>query len=91
MVVWYELFRWLGVVVVMPPSIAIFFEIMRGATRNKTLREGFVLIWHAAIWSIWKARNNATFANEVMNPYALVDEIKVVSWKWSLTRLKQKP
>jgi hypothetical protein len=52
MVVWYELFRWLGVVVVMPPSIAMFFEIMRGAARNKTLREGFVLIWHAAIWSI---------------------------------------
>jgi hypothetical protein len=91
MVVWYALFRWIGVVIVMPESIATCFEILRGAAKNKTLRQGFMLIWHAAIWSIWKARNNAIFANEVVNPYALVEEIKVVSWKWSLTRLKLKP
>jgi hypothetical protein len=91
MVVWYALFRWIGVVIVMPESIATCFEILRGAAKIKTLRQGFMLIWHAAIWSIWKARNNAIFANEVVNPYALVEEIKVVSWKWSLARLKLKP
>jgi hypothetical protein len=91
MVVWYALFRWLGVVVVMPPSVAMLFEILRGVARNKSLRHGFMLIWHAAIWSIWKARNNAIFANKVVDPLDLVEEIKVVSWKWSLARLKLKP
>jgi hypothetical protein len=91
MVVWYALFRWLGVVVVMPPSVAMLFEILRGVARNKSLRHGFMLIWHAAIWSIWKARNNAIFANKVVDPLDLLEEIKVVSWKWSLARLKLKP
>jgi hypothetical protein len=79
MVVWYALFRWLGVFVVMPPLIAMFFEVMRGAARNMTLRQGFVLIWHAAIWSIWKPMNNAIFANGAMDPYALIEEIMAVS------------
>jgi hypothetical protein len=63
----------------MPPLIAMFFEVMRGAARNMTLRQGFVLIWHAAIWSIWKPMNNAIFANGAMDPYALIEEIMAVS------------
>jgi hypothetical protein len=50
-----------------------------------------VLIWHASIWSIWKARNSVIFANGSFNPYAIVDNIKVLSWKWSLMRFKLAP
>jgi hypothetical protein len=35
--------------------------------------------------------NNAIFANGAMDPYALIEEIMAVSWKWSLVRLKSKP
>jgi hypothetical protein len=89
--VWYDIFRWLGVFIVIPPSVALLFEMVRGSGRNKKLRQGFLMIWHATIWSIWKARNSVIFANGVLDPSALVDEGKVISWKWSLARLKLRP
>jgi hypothetical protein len=90
-VIWYEIFRWLGIVVVIRPSLEVLFEVVRGAAKNKKTRNGFLLIWHATIWTIWKARNNVIFANGIFNPKELVDEIKVLSWKWRLVRLKVSP
>jgi hypothetical protein len=91
MVVWYEVFKWLGVVIVMPPLLVSLAEVVRGAARNKKMRLGFLMIWHVSIWCIWKARNNTIFANGFLVPSELVEEIKVLSWKWSLARLKVKP
>jgi hypothetical protein len=89
--VWYDIFRWLGVNIVIPPSIALLFEMFRGLGRNKKLRQGFTMIWHATIWSIWKVRNSVIFANGVLDLNALVDEVKVTSWKCSLARLNLRP
>jgi hypothetical protein len=89
--VWYDIFRWIGVVVVMPPSIALLFEMLSGSVRNKKLRQGFLMIWHVSIWSIWKARNSVIFANGLLDPSVLVDEVNVLSWEWSLARLKLRP
>jgi hypothetical protein len=89
--VWYEIFRWLGVVIVIPPNLAVLFEVFRSAAKNKKIRQGFLMIWHATIWSIWKMRNNTIFAEGTYNPKDLVDAIKVLSWKWSLARLKLMP
>jgi hypothetical protein len=36
------------------------------------------MIWHATLWSIWKARNNALFASGNFNPRLIVEDIKVV-------------
>jgi hypothetical protein len=91
MAIWYDLFRWLGIVVVMPPSIPMFFEVFCGSVYNKKIRHGFMLIWHASLCLIWKARNNTIFVNGTFNPKGIVDEIKVLSWKWSLARLKLPP
>ncbi|GAU48661.1 hypothetical protein TSUD_189160 [Trifolium subterraneum] len=66
MMVWYDIFRWLGLVIVIPPSLFSLFEVMR-------------------------ARNGAIFANGSFIPKVIVDEIKVMSWKWSLTRMKVSP
>jgi hypothetical protein len=89
--IWYEIFKWLGIVVVIPPTVAVLFEVVRGAAKNKKIRQGYMLIWHATIWTIWKTRNNVIFANGSFNPKAMVDEIKVLSWKWCLARLKVPP
>jgi hypothetical protein len=89
--VWYDIFRWIGVVIVIPPSLFSLFEVLRGMARNRKVRKGFLLIWHAAIWSLWKARNNAMIANGLLNSSEIVEEIKVLSWKWSLVRLKSAP
>ncbi|PNY08327.1 ubiquinone biosynthesis monooxygenase COQ6 [Trifolium pratense] len=64
---------------------------MRGVARNKKIRLGFLMIWHATLWCIWRARNNAIFANGSFTPKAIVDDIKVLSWKWCLARTKISP
>jgi hypothetical protein len=76
---------------VFPPSLPLLFELVKGAARNAKIRKGFLFIWHASLWSIWKARNSSIFANGNFSPRAIVEEIKIVSWKWCLARLKVIP
>ncbi|PNX71927.1 ribonuclease H [Trifolium pratense] len=79
------------IIIVIPPSLFSLFEVLRASTRNVKIRKGFLLIWHATIWSLWKARNGSIFANGSFAPHDIVEEIKVTSWKWSLARLKLSP
>jgi hypothetical protein len=79
MEIWYELFRWLGVVIVIPPNLLMVFEMFRSSARNKKVRQDFLMIWHATLWSIWKARNNTIFASGSFNSKVLVDDVKVLS------------
>jgi hypothetical protein len=79
MLVWCEIFKWIGVSIVIPPSISSLFELVKGAARNGKIRRGFLLIWHATIWSIWKAKNSAIFTNATFCPRKLIDDIKVLS------------
>jgi hypothetical protein len=90
-VVWYEIFKWLGVVIVVPPNLFYIFDCLGATVKNKKVRKGFRLIWHAAIWSIWLARNNHIFNNVVKEPMEVVEDIKVLSWRWSADRLKIPP
>jgi hypothetical protein len=89
--VWGEVFKWLGVSIVIPPSISSLFELVKGPARNGKIRRGFLLIWHASLWYIWKARNSAIFASGILSPRVIVEEIKKLSWKWSLARIKMVP
>jgi len=45
------------------------------------------MIWHATIWAIWQARNHIIFRNEVKYVDELLLKIKVMSWRWSLSRV----
>ncbi|MCI29270.1 myb-like transcription factor, partial [Trifolium medium] len=81
----------LGVVIVIPPSLFLLFEVLRGSARNVKLRQGFLMIWHATLWCIWKARNSSIFANGSFIPKVIVDEIKIMRWKWCLTRMNLSP
>jgi hypothetical protein len=91
MKVWCEIFKWLGVEIVIPPSLTILFDVLKASARNAKIRRGFVLIWHASLWAIWGARNRALFADGLFSPLEIVDNIKVSSWKWSMLRLKLAP
>jgi hypothetical protein len=91
MLVWREIFKWIGVSVIIPPSISSLFEILKGLARGVKLRKGYLLIWHATLWSIWKARNCALFANDLFNPWVVIENIEVLSWKWVLSHLKVAP
>jgi hypothetical protein len=61
------------------------------AAKNKRIRKGFHLIWHTVLWSIWRSRNNFIFNDIRTDPLDLVEEVKVLSWKWSTVRLKITP
>jgi hypothetical protein len=89
--VWYEVFRWLGVVIVLPRNLFYLFEILSEAAKNKKFRKGFRLVWHSVIWSIWKARNNHIFNNVITDPLELVEQAKILAWRWSADRLKITP
>ncbi|KAK2356421.1 putative membrane lipoprotein [Trifolium repens] len=52
--------------------------MVKGMARNGKIRRGYLLIWHATLWSIWRAYNNAIFASGVFSPRDIVEEIKVV-------------
>ncbi|KAK2372436.1 hypothetical protein QL285_073568 [Trifolium repens] len=89
--VWCEVFKWIGVQIVIPPSLPFLFELLRGSARNAKLHSGYLMIWHAILWCIWKAQNNSIFSTNTFLPMVIVDEVKVLSWKWSLARLKISP
>ncbi|GAU22757.1 hypothetical protein TSUD_129690 [Trifolium subterraneum] len=47
---------------------------------------GWMLIWHAVIWSIWNSRNDLIFTGESTSVEYLVDKVKLFSWKWYLVK-----
>jgi hypothetical protein len=89
--VWYEVCKWLGVLIIMPPDIMTLFDCLCGAVRNKKKKKGFLLVWHTVMWVIWRARNDVIFNGILKDPLELVEEIKVLSWKWSVDCLKINP
>jgi hypothetical protein len=91
MLVWSKIFQWLGVSIIIPPSLVSLFDLLKGSARNAKNRRGYIMIWHATLWAIWKARNSAIFASGNFSPAMVIEDIKVSSWKWSLTRLKVVP
>jgi hypothetical protein len=82
---------WVGVSIVIFPSLSSLFELVKGPARNGKIRRGFLMIWHGSLWSIWKARNSTIFATDIFSPKAIVEEIKFLGWKWSLVRFKMAP
>jgi hypothetical protein len=52
------------------------------------VRSGYSLIWHAMVWMIWSSRNNVIFSNGGISPEEVVDAIKLISWRWGLSRHK---
>jgi hypothetical protein len=86
--VWYEIFKWLGVVIIMPPNLMILLDCFVGAAKKKRSRKGFLLVRHSVVWVLWNARNNHIFNGVVKDYKDIVEEVKVHFWKWSVDRLK---
>lgn len=85
--VWLGLMAWMGCSFLIPHKLFIHWECWRGGVSNKKLVKGSLgLIWHTEIWLLWKARNDKIFNNNNYEVDDIVEKIKVISWRWMLTR-----
>jgi hypothetical protein len=84
--VWRGICSWLGLVYVMPHNLFIFFDSFVGAAVRKKAAAGYSLICHTTIWSIWRSRNDVSFSNGAIDLAKVIDDIKVLSWRWAMSR-----
>ena len=89
--VWQGVLVWWEKILLIPPNLFILWESWCGGERNKRTRNGLRVIWHTTIWVLWKARNERVFNNHITEVAEMVDEITVLSWRWSLDRILMSP
>jgi len=85
--VWLNLMRWLDHVFLTPPNLFVHFESWSGWTSKKNVKKGLGLIWHSTIWVLWKVRNYKIFKGTNFEVDEIVEEIKVLSWRWMLSTM----
>ncbi|XP_039688848.1 uncharacterized protein [Medicago truncatula] len=76
--VWLELLHWVGVMFIIPQNLFNHWACWNAGSSNKRIIRGLRLIWHAAIWVIWNARNDKIFNAKETGVMELVDDIKVL-------------
>jgi len=86
--IWRKVFDWLGVNFIIPHNLFTHFVCWNAEVNSRWLRKPFWLIWHATLWTIWKERNARIFTLKAKNYDEVVEDIKAVSWCWTLSRLR---
>lgn len=86
--VWFNLMKWVDGFFLIPPNLFIHWECWGDFERNKNIKMGRRLIWLATVWVLWKIRNDKIFNGVTYDVHDIVEEIKVLSWKWLLSRTK---
>jgi hypothetical protein len=81
--VWYLLCNWLGLSYVSPGSVSEhYFQFIHLAGLPRSSHSYLKVIWLACVWAIWKERNNRIFKNAVIDPYNIVEKVKLNSFLW---------
>jgi len=78
-----------GFTLIIIQNIFVLLECFSWEARNKKSWREFRLIWHVTILVLWKTRDGRIFINFTKVVVEIFDEIKGVSWRWSLMRLKE--
>ncbi|KAK2354046.1 hypothetical protein QL285_091613 [Trifolium repens] len=89
--IWYALMKWLGLIIIIPPSLLISFAMFVEVVADKRAKKVLIAIWNATVWVLWISHNDCVFNNKVPNVEEMVDRIKLLSWKWFLSRLAKGP
>jgi len=80
--------KWLNFNFITRPNLFIHAICWAREVWSKKFRTSMWFIWHAVVWVIWNARNNRIFNGKTIEMEELVEQIKVTSWHWSMSRLK---
>jgi hypothetical protein len=86
--VWERVFNWLGLTFMLPHSILSLLNHVVASSGRKRVKQGLVTIWCAVMWTVWRHRNKIIFDNGVVDGAAILEEIKLASWKWWIGRGK---
>jgi hypothetical protein len=89
--VWNCVLSWLGLKLILPHSIVSPLNYIASSPGLKRKRRGLVMIWNAVIWILWWHRNKVIFDNGVIDVASLVDDVKSLSWRWSVGRSDSAP
>lgn len=90
--VWYEVFRWLVVVQNIPPDMFTSFVVLIEEGKGKRTKKDLMVVWHAPLWSMWRARNDQIFNTALeFSTEAAVEKIKELSWHWFIGRAASNP
>jgi hypothetical protein len=84
--VWYSVVRWLGVQLVLPNGIVGLFKLFLDMGVSRRAYMGWLLIWHAVIWSIWNSRNDLIFVWGTSSVDYLINRVKLSSLKWFMAK-----
>jgi hypothetical protein len=86
LLVWMEIFYWLDIPFCLPHNLFSIFHCLL-EVGNKKLEQGMIMIATAVFWSLWRCRNSVMFDNGTGTVSELVEAIKVLSWKWWMSRV----
>jgi hypothetical protein len=89
--IWYEMVSWLGLIIILPHDIASSLAILLNCGKNKSEKVGLCLVWNAFMWVLWKVRNNHIFNHDAAIVDDLVEEIKILSWRWFIGKIAKGP
>jgi hypothetical protein len=86
-VVWSNVHRWFGVTSVVPSTMSSMCESFLKVYRiGKNGHKGVLMVWHAVVWALWRARNDKIFNDKEVNVEELFDKIQISSWKWLIAK-----
>jgi hypothetical protein len=76
--------------ITLPHDVLSSLAILITCAKNKKERGGLV-VWNSFVWIIWQARNNCIFNNGTVFLDDLVEQIKLMSWKWFIGKVAKGP
>jgi hypothetical protein len=84
--VWARVMRWFDCSFLIPPNLFVLWDCWsEGGSANKATK-GLWLVWHTTIWVLWVKRNDLIFKGINYVVEEVIEEIKVLSWRWMLDR-----
>jgi hypothetical protein len=87
MKIWSVVFEWLRLPFILPHNLFSILNFL-SQSRGKKLRKGLVMIWYGVVWSLWHCWNAVMFDNGRKEAAEVIEEIKMVTWKWRLSQSK---
>ncbi|KAK2412461.1 hypothetical protein QL285_047651 [Trifolium repens] len=86
-IVWLKVFKWFGVVPVLPHSMVSIFGTFRALVSGRKFAfQSVIMVWHAVIWALWRSRNDRIFTNTILSQEEIFDRVRVNSWKRLLAK-----